>query len=70
MISCVYILIRYRGERVAQLMCSIDLDAPCEAVIVGTKGTLKLPKPFFRSAKLETVTVSQYHCAYTLREDT
>ena len=57
----IILCIRYRGERVAQLMCSIDLDTPGEAVVVGTKGSLKLPKPFYRSTKLETSTVSQYY---------
>ena len=48
---------RYSGERVAHLTCSINLALPNEAIVVGTKGSLKLPAPFWCSTKLETNTV-------------
>jgi hypothetical protein len=53
-----FCLIRYSGERVAQLTCSINLELPKEAIVVGTKGTLKLPAPFWCPTKLETPSVS------------
>ena len=52
------ITLRYSGERVAQLTSSICLDLPNEAVVVGTKGRLKLHSPFWCPTKLETPTVS------------
>ena len=63
---CYYTIIiyRYSGERVAQLTCSINLELPKEAIVVGTKGTLKLPAPFWCPTKLETPSVSKqtvYH---------
>ena len=48
---------RYSGEKVAQLICSINLKLPKEAIVVGTKGTLKLPSPFWCPTKLETPTI-------------
>ena len=52
------ITLKYSGERVAQLTCSIGVDLVCEAVVFGTKGKLKLPHPFWSSTKLETPNVS------------
>jgi dihydrodiol dehydrogenase / D-xylose 1-dehydrogenase (NADP) len=51
------ITLKYSGERVAQLTCSIGVDLVCEAVVFGTKGKLKLPHPFWSSTKLETPNV-------------
>ena len=48
------ITLKYSGERVAQLTSSIGLDLPREAIVVGTKGTLKLPFPFWCPSKVET----------------
>ena len=50
------VTLKYSGERVAQLTCTIGLDLPNEAIVVGTKGTLKLPCPFWCPSKLETPT--------------
>ena len=57
---------RYSGERAAQLTCSINLELPKEAIVVGTKGTLKLPAPFWCPTKLETPSVSVANTAYYL----
>ena len=40
------------------MTCSINLELPKEAIVVGTKGTLKLPAPFWCPTKLETPSVS------------
>lgn len=50
------ITLKYSGERVAQLTCTIGMNLSREAVVVGTKGTLKLPSPFWCASKLETPT--------------
>lgn len=52
------ITLKYSGERVAQLSCSIGVDLVNEAVVIGTKGKLKLPYPFWCPTKLETPEVS------------
>ena len=52
------ITLKYPGHRVAQLMCSIAFDTPKEAVVLGTKGSLKLHSPFWCPTKLETPEVS------------
>lgn len=52
------ITLKYSGERVAQLACSINLVMPKEAVVIGSKGTLKLCPPFWCPTRLETPTVS------------
>ena len=52
------IILRYSGERVAQLTSSTCLNLPSEAVVVGTKGRLKLHSPFWCPTKLETPMVS------------
>ena len=56
------ITLKYSGERVAQLSCSIGIDLVNEAVVFGTKGQLKLPYPFWCSTKVETPTVSTSIC--------
>ena len=50
------ITLKYSGQRVAQLSCSIGVDLVNEAVVYGTKGKLKLPSPFWCPVKLETTT--------------
>lgn len=52
------ITLKYSGERVAQISCSIGVNLVSEAVVIGTKGKLKLPYPFWCSTKLETPDVS------------
>ena len=52
------ITLKYSGERVAQLSCSIGVDLINEAVVYGTKGMLKLPRTFWCPTKLETSDVS------------
>ena len=59
------ITLKYSGERVAQLSCSIGVDLVNEAVVFGTKGQLKLPYPFWCSTKVETPTVSTSICTCT-----
>ena len=56
--QCAAITLKYPGERVAQLMCGFCLEPPKEAVVIGTKGTLKLPARFWCPTKLETPSVS------------
>ena len=62
-----FLIFRYSGERVAQLTCSVNLDLPNEATVVGTKGALKLPGPFWCPTKLETPSVCVCHCVCKLR---
>ena len=52
------VTLKYSGERVAQLTCSIGVDLVNEAVVFGTKGKLKLPYPFWCPTKLDTPNVS------------
>ena len=52
------ITLKYSGERVAQLSCSIGVDLTNDAVVYGTKGKLKLQSPFWFPTKLETAEVS------------
>lgn len=44
----------YSGGGIAQLTCSISHDMPCDAVICGTKGELRLPHPFWCPTRLDT----------------
>jgi dihydrodiol dehydrogenase / D-xylose 1-dehydrogenase (NADP) len=48
------ITLYYKGGRVAQLSCSIGVDLLNEAAVFGTKGKMKLLKPFWCPTKLET----------------
>ena len=51
----------YKGGRIAQLTCGTAYDLPCEAVVCGTKGDIKIPKPFWCPTRLETPTgVKEY----------
>lgn len=52
------IILKYSGQRVAQLSCSIGVKLSNEAVVTGTAGKLKLPYPFWCPTKLETSEVS------------
>ena len=52
------ITLKYSGQRVAQLSCSVGVDLVNDALVVGTKGTLKLPSPFWCPTKLEKPDVS------------
>ena len=53
------ITLKYSGQRVAQLMCSLAYNTPNEAIVLGTKGQLKLPVPFWCPTKLDTPEVSE-----------
>ena len=44
----------YEGGRIAQLTCGTVCALPCEAVVCGTKGDVKVPKRFHCPTKLET----------------
>eukprot|EP00731_Ephydatia_muelleri_P016825 Em0009g1249a len=48
------ITLKYSGERVAQLTSTIGINLKMDAIVVGTKGTLKVPFPFWCPSKLET----------------
>ena len=48
------VTITYPGGRIAQLCYSLLADLPCEALVCGTKGQLKLLKRFWCPTKLET----------------
>ena len=51
----------YKGGRIAQLTCGTAYELPCEAVVCGTKGDIKIPKPFWTPTRLETPTgVKEY----------
>lgn len=50
------ITLKYSGERVAQLTSSIGLNLKMDAFVVGTKGTLRLPFPFWCPSNLVTPT--------------
>ena len=52
------ITLKYSGQRVAQLSCSIGVDLINDAVVYGTKGKMKLPSPFWCPSILETADVS------------
>ena len=43
----------YKGGRIAQLTCGTAYGLPCEAVVCGTKGDIKLPENFYSPTKLE-----------------
>lgn len=58
--ECAAVTLKYPGERVAQFTCSTCLDLPNEALVVGTKGRLKVPARFWCPTKLETQSVSPY----------
>ena len=44
----------YKGGRIAQLTCGTAYDLPCEAIVCGTKGDVKVPKRFGCPTRLET----------------
>ena len=44
----------YKGGRIAQLTCGTAYKIPSEAVVCGTKGEIKIPKPFWCPTVLET----------------
>ncbi len=44
----------YPGNRIAQLSISVVSELPCEALICGTKGEIKVPKRFWCPTQLET----------------
>ena len=44
----------YKGGRIAQLTCGTAYNIPCQAVVCGTKGEVKIPAPFWCPTKLET----------------
>ena len=46
------ITLKYKGGRMAQLSCGIGYDSPREAMIVGQKGTIKVPYPFWCPKRL------------------
>lgn len=46
----------YQGGRTATLLTHTKVKLPCEGLIVGTKGSLKLPFPVWCSTALETPT--------------
>lgn len=48
------ITLTYGNGGIAQLTCSISYDIPCDAVVCGTKGDLRLPHPFWCPTRLET----------------
>ena len=51
----------YKGGRIAQLTCGTVCALPCEAVVCGTKGDVKVPKRFHCPTRLETPTgVKEY----------
>ncbi|XP_065177633.1 trans-1,2-dihydrobenzene-1,2-diol dehydrogenase-like [Sycon ciliatum] len=43
----------FSGGRTATFMVSCNADLPCEAFICGSKGQLKLPKPFWCATEVE-----------------
>jgi len=46
--------ITFPGGKTATLMTHSAVNFPCEALAIGTKGTLKLPFPFWAADKIET----------------
>ena len=48
------VTITYPGGRIAQICYSFLTNLPCEALVCGTKGQLKLHKKFSCATKLET----------------
>ena len=44
----------YKGGCIAQFTCGTAYDLPCEAVVCGSKGEIKIPKPFWCPTVLET----------------
>ncbi len=61
-----FMYIRYSGERVAHLACSTNLQMKNEAVVVGTKGIIKVPNPFWCPTKLEAPSVSKNLSYYVI----
>uniref|UniRef100_UPI0037E8421C trans-1,2-dihydrobenzene-1,2-diol dehydrogenase-like isoform X1 n=1 Tax=Semicossyphus pulcher TaxID=241346 RepID=UPI0037E8421C len=47
------LVLRFSGNRLAICTCSITLMLTCDAVITGTKGNIKLPKPMWCPTTLE-----------------
>ena len=54
------VLCRYPGERIAQLTCSVGVELPKEAMVVGTKGTIKILTPFWCPTTLILPDVRDY----------
>ena len=52
--NLVAITFTYPGNHIAQLTCSVVSELPCEALVCGTKGEIKIPKRFWCPTKLET----------------
>jgi dihydrodiol dehydrogenase / D-xylose 1-dehydrogenase (NADP) len=52
--TIVAVTLTYSGGRIAQLSYSVVADMPCEALVSGTKGDIKVPKCFWCSTKLDT----------------
>ena len=50
----VAVTLTYSGGRIAQLSFGTIVNLPCEAIVSGTKGQLKVPKRFWCPTKLET----------------
>ncbi len=44
----------YPGNRIAQMTVSVVSELPCEALVCGTKGEVKVPKRFWCPTQLET----------------
>lgn len=44
--------LQFSNGRLANMMTSCRVDLPCDLVVVGTKGTLKLPNPMWCSTKV------------------
>ena len=44
----------YKGGRIAQLTCGTAYNLPCQAVVCGEKGDIKIPAPFWCPTMLET----------------
>ena len=47
-------ILTYKGGRIAQLTCGTAYDLPCEAMVCGTKGDIKILRPFWCPTKMET----------------
>lgn len=45
-------VLKYAGGRLAQLSSAVSVETPCEALFLGTKGSLKIHFPFWASQKL------------------
>ncbi len=56
---------RYSGGRMAQMTCSCNLELPKEAVISGTKGSIKVDVPFWCPTNMTTPKASkESRCTY------